>query len=153
MRRSPLLMATVVIVAGGVFTAGHFAASRMRVTQARHQTDDLVWLRTGFGLDEAGLAKVRTLHEAYLPECGRMCARIAAANRDLVALLAASTNVTPAVQDQLHAVASLRAECQARMLRHFYEVSRSMPPDQGRRYLQLMTQKTCLPDYGMAHHP
>lgn len=153
MRRSFLLMFAVVIVAVGVFAAGHFAASRMRVAQARSQTDDLAWLRTEFGLKEGELAKVRMLHEAYLPECDRMCARIAVANHELAAALEASTNVTPAVQDKLIAVAGLRAECQTQMLRHFFEVSRSMPAAQGRRYLQVMTQKTCLPDYGMTQNP
>ena len=153
MRRSLFMLAAVVIVAGGVFAAGHFAASRMRVAQAHHQPDELAWLRTEFDLSEAELTKVRTLHEAYRPECDRMCARIAAANRELASVLAASTTVTPAVQEKLAAVATLRAECQAQMLRHFYEVSRSIPSDQGRRYLQVMTQKTCLPDYGMAQTP
>lgn len=146
MRRSFLLLAAVVVVASGVFAAGHFAASRMRVAQARSQTDDLAWLRTEFGLNEGELVKVRTLHEAYLPECDRMCARIAAANHELASVLVASTNVTPAVQEKLNAVAVLRADCQAQMLRHFYEVSRSMPSEQGRRYLQMMTKKTCLPE-------
>ena len=153
MRRAFLLMVAVVTVAGGVFAAGRFAASRMRVAQARSQTDDLAWLRTEFGLSEAEIAKVRTLHEAYLPECDRMCARIATANRELASVLAASTNVTPVVLDKLSAVAVLRADCQAQMLRHFYEVSRSMPSEQGRRYLQVMTQKTCLPDNGLAQNP
>ena len=153
MRRSLFLSVAVMIVAGGVFAAGHFAANRMRVAQAHQQTDELAWLRTEFGLSETELMKVRTLHEAYRPECARMCARIATANRELASVLAAATNVTPAVQGKLTAVATLRAECQAQMLRHFYEVSRSIPPDQGRRYLQVMTQKTYLPDYGMAQTP
>ena len=153
MRRSLLLVFAVLMVAGGVFAAGHFAASRMRVAQARTQSDDLAWLRTEFGLSEAELEKVRTLHAAYLPECDRMCARIAAANRELASVIAASTKVTTTVQDKLGAVAMLRAECQAQMLRHFYEVSRSMPPGQGRRYLQVMIHKTCLPDHGMEQNP
>ena len=153
MRRSLFLLAAVVIIAGGVFAAGHFAANRMRVAQAHHQTDELAWLRTEFGLSETELMKVRTLHEAYRPECARMWARIATANRELASVLAASTNVTPAVQEKLAAVATLRVECQAQMLRHFYEVSRSIPSDQGRRYLQVMTQKTCLSGNGMLQTP
>jgi hypothetical protein len=30
------------------------------------------------------------------------------------------------------------------MLRHFLEVSRTMPPEQGQRYLQWVEQQTCL---------
>ena len=33
-------------------------------------------------------------------------------------------------------------ECQTQMLRHFYEVSQAMPPEQGRRYLAEMQRLT-----------
>ena len=36
---------------------------------------------------------------------------------------------------KLSAIAALRAQCQAQMLRHFVAVSEAMPPEQGRRYL------------------
>jgi len=36
----------------------------------------------------------------------------------------------------------LRAQCQAQMLERFMEVSRAMPPEQGRRYLAEMKRLT-----------
>ena len=42
----------------------------------------------------------------------------------------------------------LQAECQASMLRHFYQVSQAMPPEQGRRYLAWVQEKTILAGLG-----
>jgi hypothetical protein len=35
------------------------------------------------------------------------------------------------------------------MLRHFYEVSRTMPPEEGRRYLQWVQERAFASDAGM----
>jgi hypothetical protein len=35
------------------------------------------------------------------------------------------------------------------MLRHFFQVSQTMPPEQGQRYLSWVKAKAFLPDYGM----
>ena len=40
--------------------------------------------------------------------------------------------------------AKMRADCEAEMLEHFLEVSRTMPPEQGRRYLAWVEQQTFL---------
>jgi hypothetical protein len=37
------------------------------------------------------------------------------------------------------------------MLRHFYEVSRTMPPEQGRRYLAWVQERTFMCSEGMMH--
>ena len=50
--------------------------------------------------------------------------------------------MTPEAQQRLAEVAALRAKCQGNMLAHFYEVSRAMPPEQGRRYLAEMQRLT-----------
>ena len=43
----------------------------------------------------------------------------------------------------------LRADCQTMMLHHFIQVSQTMPPEQGRRYLAWVKDKAFLSDYGM----
>jgi hypothetical protein len=50
--------------------------------------------------------------------------------------------MTSEAQEKLAEVAALRAQCQANMLAHFYEVSRAMPAEQGRRYLAEMQRLT-----------
>ncbi len=49
-------------------------------------------------------------------------------------------------------ITSLRTECQRMMLRHFFQVSKTMPLEQGRRYLFWVKEKAFLPNYGMNDH-
>ena len=104
--------------------------------------DDLSWLREEFRLSDEQMARVRALHQGYLPKCADMCARIAAKKQELGIALAGATNFSPEAEQDLLALGELRARCQAQMLEHFVEVSRAMPPDQGRRYLAEMQQLT-----------
>jgi hypothetical protein len=39
------------------------------------------------------------------------------------------------------------------MMQHFYEVSRAMPPDQGKRYLTWVQQETLLPGQMLPAQP
>jgi hypothetical protein len=111
---------------------------RWRVYRATHDGDQLRWLRTEFQLSETEVSRIRLLHDGYRPKCEELCARIAAKKAEVAAELARSAAVTPAVTARLKEAADLHAECQAQMLAHFYEVSRAMPPEQGRRYLAEM---------------
>jgi hypothetical protein len=87
------------------------------------------------------------LHEAYRPVCAEYCARIDKENRKVAALLGSSTNVTPEIQQALGEAAQLRAQCYAQMLKHFFQVSQAMPPEQGRRYLLWMHSATLGPTH------
>lgn len=142
MRRHLLVLLAVLAIAASVFTACYFAAARLRAPAPDAPADELDWLRTEFRLNAAELARVRAVHERYRPECAAMCVRIGDKNRELDALLAATIGVTPAVEQKLAEVAGLRAECQAQMLRHFHQVSATLPPEQGRRYLAEMRRLT-----------
>lgn len=142
MRRPLLVLLAAVAIASALFTACYFAAARLRAPAPDAAADELDWLRTEFRLSADELARVRAVHNGYQPECAAMCVRIGEKNRELDTLLAASTNVTPAVEQKLAEVAALRAECQAQMLRHFHQVSALLPPEQGRRYLAEMRRLT-----------
>ncbi len=48
----------------------------------------------------------------------------------------------------MNEIAQLRADCQKETLRHFLAVSRLMPPEQGRRYLDWVLGQT-FPCHGM----
>jgi hypothetical protein len=45
----------------------------------------------------------------------------------------------------------VRTACQAEILKHFFEVSRTMPAGQGRRYLAWVQERTCLSE-GLMNH-
>jgi len=93
------------------------------------------------------------LHEAYLPQCRERCKRIKEQNEKLQQLLAQAKTVTPEVQNLLAERAKTRAECEAEMLKHFLEVSRTMPLQQGRRYLAWVEQQSSLRGQGMEQSP
>src|SRR5213075_1391224 len=102
-----------------------------------------------FNLSDAEFKRVSELHAAYLPQCRDMCRQIDAQNVHLQKLLAGATNVTPEMDIALADAGRMRTECQRMMLRHFFQVSQTMPSEQGRRYLAWVKAKAFLPDYGM----
>lgn len=142
MCRSLLILLAMTLAGVAVFVVGHCVAGRLCSTHFARPTDDLDWLRTEFRLNDAEIARIRQLHEGYLPKCQSYCDRIAAKKRELGELVGGGMNVTAAVEQKLGEIAALRAQCQAEMMRHFTEVSRVMPPGQGRRYLAEMERLT-----------
>jgi hypothetical protein len=115
----------------------------------REAQPELAWLKREFKLTDADYARLVQLHNAYLPQCMERCRLIEEQNQKLHALLAQSTNVTPEVRTVLAQRAQIRADCEAAMLEHFLEVSRTMPPEQGRRYLAWVEGQSGLCGAGM----
>jgi hypothetical protein len=142
MNRSLVILLGALILCAALF-GGSYAISR-RVCQncMAKSVSDLDWLQQEFNLNDAELARIQKLHEGYLPKCADMCAKIAAKKSELETALNGSTNINPLAQQKLTELAALRAQCQAQMLQHFTEVSQTMPPDQGRRYLAEMQRLT-----------
>ena len=142
MNRSLVIVLGALVLCAALF-GGSYAVSR-RVCQncMAKSVSDLDWLQQEFHLSGAELDRIQRLHEGYLPKCADMCAKIAAKKSELETALNNSTNVNPAAQQKLAELAGLRAQCQAQMLQHFTEVSRTMPPEQGRRYLAEMQRLT-----------
>ncbi|MCP5516916.1 MAG: periplasmic heavy metal sensor [Verrucomicrobiales bacterium] len=141
MRRAGWLFAGVLLLAAAGFASAYWAGGRLASLGAT-SPDDLDWLRLEFHLTEAELDRIRALHEAYVPVCEHNCHQIAAAKEALDRLLAAGDLGDPAIEEQLAEIGRLRARCQAAMLRHFQAVSRAMPTEPGRRYLEAMQQLT-----------
>ncbi len=135
-------------LAGLGYSVAFFAGTaRCRGLQAS-AAPDLAWLKMEFHLGDAEFQQVNQLHNAYQPECQERCRKIDAKNAELRELLARSGQVTPAVEQALAEAAALRRECQTAMLKHFVEVSRAMPPEQGRRYLEWICARTLGPAHG-----
>ena len=142
MRRPLLILAAMLLAGAAVFLAGHCLATHWCAQHIARPTDALDWLRLEFRLNAADLARVRQLHQGYLPKCRDFCERIDARKRELQAVLAADSNTPAAVEQKLIDIGMIRAQCQAAMLQHFGEVSQVMPPEQGRRYLAEMQRLT-----------
>jgi hypothetical protein len=142
MKRSLLILIVVLLAGTALFGASYVMGRRVCQACVTRSTDNLDWLRQEFNLSDAEMARVRELHESYLPKCAEMCAQIAAKKAELDQALAGATNISATAQQKLTELAVLRSQCQAQMLGHFMRVSQSMPPEQGRRYLAEMERLT-----------
>ncbi len=142
MNRSLIILLGTLALGAAIFTGSYFVARHASVICCTKPTDDLRWLRTEFHLDDAEMARIRELHEGYLPMCAEMCSKIAAKKAELASVVGNGTNLTAEAQTKLNELATLRAQCRAHMLQHFVTVSQAMPPEQGRRYLAEMQQLT-----------
>jgi hypothetical protein len=141
MNRSLVILIGALAVGAAIFGGSYFVAQRTSVMCCQNPADDLNWLRTEFHLSDPEMARIRALHDGYLPGCEERCAVIAKKKRELGMLLT-GTNLTAEAQEKMSEIAALRAQCQAQMLKHFIAVSQAMPPEQGRRYLAEMKRLT-----------
>ena len=142
MNRSLIILIGALALGAAIFAGSFFTARHTTMMCCAKPADDLNWLRLEFHLSDADMARIREMHEGYLPQCGEMCAKIAAAKREFDSLVGTGTNLTAEAQAKLNEIAGLRAQCQAQMLEHFVAVSQAMPPEQGARYLAEMKKLT-----------
>jgi hypothetical protein len=149
MKKGVLILVLGLIAAAAAYGCVYFVC--MSPARSLQQSDkpELAWLKEEFKLDDVEFKGVSELHAAYLPQCRDMCREIDAHNVKLQKLLSGATNMTPEITAALTESSRLRSECQTMMLRHFFQVSQTMPPEQGRRYLAWVQEKAFLPNYDM----
>jgi hypothetical protein len=148
-----ILLAGLALCAAGFCGVYYWGTAPARVL-LRGPQPELAWLRQEFNLSDAEFARITQLHQAYLPQCRERCRLVEQQNERLGQLLARAGAVTPEIRNLLAERATIRAECEAEMLKHFLAVSRTMPPEQGRRYLAWIEQQTLLQATAMEsrHH-
>jgi hypothetical protein len=152
-KRGVLILVLGLLLAATAYGCVYFACTSCARSLEHSDKPELAWLKDEFGLSDAEFRRVSELHAAYLPQCREMCRKIDAQNTEMQELLAGATNATPEMDAALTEAARLRSECQRMMLNHFFKVSQTMPPEQGRRYLAWVKKKAFLPDYGMSEKP
>jgi hypothetical protein len=141
MKRSIIILAAVFFASITVVYTAHWVTSQVCVARMEQSWDELQWLRMEFKLSGDELSRIRRLHTGYLPKCRQFCQQIAEKKAAMDQALDSAAGAA-AVTEKLKEIALLRAACQAEMLRHFTEVSRVMPPEQGRQYLAEMRRLT-----------
>ena len=144
--------AMAILVAGALACLAGFFGFYFRGTAPhrellRERSPELAWLKREFRLSDAEFARISNLHEAYQPQFLELCRRIDEQTTKLRTLLAGANTVTAEIEATLAESARLRAECQRNMLRHFFQVSQTMPPEQGRRYIKWISERT----FGASH--
>jgi hypothetical protein len=152
MKRSWLILVGGLLVGLGAYGGFYYAATAHCRSLARSPEPELAWLRDEFHLGDAEFERISKMHEAYLAGCAERCRRIDEKNTQLRQLLAATNTVTPQIEQALSEAALLRAQCQKQMLEHFFEVGRTMPAEQGKRYLAWVQARTVLPNAHQSMH-
>lgn len=139
---------------GGALTYGavYLAVTDGPRSWLRSSQPELAWLRDEFRLGDAEFRRISELHAGYQPGCRERCRAIQELDGRLATALSTASQVTPEMESLLEERARMRARCQAEMLRHFFEVSRTMPPEQGKRYLTWVRGSSCLLEHSM-HAP
>jgi hypothetical protein len=145
MKRSLSILMLGILLGALAYGGFVFIGTRSDRAMLHAQSPELLWLKKEFNLSDTEFKRISALHEAYMPHCAEMCRRIEGKNAEIKSLVLTATNANPEIQQKLKEGALLRAECQQMMLEHFFAVSRSMPPQQGQRYLAWVQGRTFLP--------
>lgn len=132
------------------YFGGYFAGTVKHRALLKSEAPELAWLKKEFNLSDPEFQRITQLHNSYLPDCAERCARIDAKNAELKELLHQTGALTPEVKQKLAEAAALRLECETAMLSHFLDVSKAMPPAQGKRYLSWIEERTFMPEHRMA---
>ena len=139
-----------IIVIGLIAALAGYACAYLAGMKSQHYIEKsnqpaLAWLQEEYHLNNAQFVRVCQLQAAYHPKCMEMCRKIDAMNAHLQTLIAATNVITPEIKQTLAENAQLRANCEQMMLAHCYAVAQVMPPEQGKRYLAWVQQKTLMP--------
>jgi hypothetical protein len=145
MKRAWIILLGGLLLGAAAFACVYFTGTMQERSVSQKPEPALAWLQREFELSDSDFQKLVELHDAYRPRCAEMCRRIDQKNQELAQLLKSTDSVTPEIRKVLSEAAELRAECQANMLAHFYAVAKSMPPEQGQRYLEWIKQETFQP--------
>jgi hypothetical protein len=152
MKRSGLIFLAGLVLALAAYLGGNFIGTAKTRALLRSDTPELAWLKEEFNLSDAEFKRISDLHGTYLPLCKERCRQIDEINDQLKILLSKASTVTPEIEAKLAESAALRLKCQEAMLSHFLAVSKAMPPEQGKRYLAWIEQRTFMSEHRMSEH-
>ena len=151
MKRGLLILTLGLVGAVAAFCCVYLMGTATPRAMMQSPKPELAWLKNEFNLSDAEFKRISELHSGYLPQCKERCVRLDELNGKLSSTLANATQVTPEIEKLLSERAQMRATCQSEMLKHFFEVSRTMPPEQGKHYLAWVRENTCLREQAMDH--
>jgi hypothetical protein len=149
MKRALIILMGGLLLALAAYGGIYFACVTPNRELLRSQTPELAWLKTEFKVSDTEYQRIVGLHATYRSQCMERCQLIAKKNEEFKNLVAKEQTITPEIETNLAESAQIRLECQKAMLKHCLEVSQSMPPEQGRRYLAWVQENTCLDGHGM----
>ena len=148
--KNPGIILLIGLVAALAAFAGVYFVGTSESRELLHQPKpELAWLKHEFNLGDEEFKRVCDLHDAYLPKCAERCKSIAEETTRLEQLMAQGSSITPEMEEIIARRAKMRADCESEMLKHFIEVSRTMPAEQGKRYLAWVREQRSFKAEGM----
>jgi Spy/CpxP family protein refolding chaperone len=150
MKRAALILVVGLLAAVAGYCTLYYCGTKQRREMMESPAPELAWLKNEFKLGDAEIKRITELHEGYIPRCTELCRQIAKKNSELQQLLGGTNVDAKVVEQKLKEAGDLRVQCQQNMFNHFLEVSRQMPPEQSKRYLQWVQQRTLTPEHDMA---
>jgi hypothetical protein len=142
MNRSFVIVLGALALAALLFMASFSISQRLCRVCTAEPPGSLRWLQSEYHLSNDQMARIQKLHNNYVSQCDTMCRMIAARQQAVEEAVNNTTNFGPVARQKLDELAACRAHCQSQMLQYFVNVSRVMPPDEGRRYLADMERET-----------
>ena len=148
--KNRLLLAAIIllvaVLAGSLaFVASYRAACAPACCRNHASTKELGWLRHEYHLSDAQFERIEKLHAEHAVRCAAMCQRIDVQRARLSTLIQASPAMSPEVSEALKATVALESECRESTLAHIYAVAAVMPPEEGRRYVAMMSASIITP--------
>ena len=128
----------IAMAGGGFWIARYITQQASCSLRKKESIDSLYWLVKEYHLSKEQLAKVRKVHEQYLPDCQFYCRKIAEAKAELRRQLNVDHFDSKKIGELLQQIALLRAQCQKRMLEHFAETAALLPEPAKKRYFSTM---------------
>ena len=150
MKRAALILIVGLLAAVAGYCTLYYSGTRAHRQMLENPTPELAWLKKEFRLGDAEFERIAKLHDGYMPRCAELCRQIVEKNSELQQLIVGTNVGAKSVEQKLKEAGELRVQCQQNMFNHFLEVSRQMPPAQGKRYLQWVQQRTLTPEHDMA---
>ena len=142
----------VILLAVGLALGGYFFYYRCATAPTQlmlsKPNGEMEWLREEYHLSDAQFTRIIELHRQYAPKCDLMCQKIARANEHLHAVIDANKTFTSEAGAAMDDCVAVQAECRKALLAHIYAVSQEMAPEDGARYLKMMTTRIVEPGLG-----
>jgi len=103
--------------------------------------DENTWLQTEFFLSNEQLAAIKKIRADYSPVCAGHCGKLSAEKKRLAELEKKHGRDSADYLAALAAFEGLNRECAESTRKHLEAIAAQMPPEQGRRYLEMVGPK------------
>lgn len=140
MNKKLWLLLLLAVLGIGSYAGAYFLRTEKTFSLLHHDHAGLLWLKHEFHLTETQFDRIKSLHTDYVPRCEVMCGEIRESRAQLERAIRSNSFLSPEVTAALERSDRVKSQCERAMLDHIYAVSRNMNPDDGKRFVEMMTR-------------